>query len=217
MAKKKLEQFVSPTGSVTWASVVRPSTKFKALGSYDISIALTKEQALPLIKKFTEIGKAYHTEVAAEKPVRKKYELHLPIKPEVDPETGEETGRYILKASQAAAVDLVDKKTGKTDRRTFRITVVDAKKQPCAPRVGRDSTAKFVALINPTVHDASKKVFVSLRLQAVQILNLVEFGGGGDGTDAFGEEEGFVAPEESEGESTEVTPDGSSDSADDDF
>ncbi len=120
-------------------------------------------------------------------------------KAEVDEESGDETGRTILYAKTNATVK--DRRTGQ--EREKRIDVFDAKgkklKAEQVPQIGGGSRLKVAATMKPYYMAAHDTVGVTLYLNAVQILDLVSFGGNRDASAyGFGAEDGYEAEDEPE-------------------
>ena len=121
-------------------------------------------------------------------------------KPETDEETGEETGKLVISAKTNATYK--DKKGVERDR---KVTIFDArgKKLAEAPQIGSGSTLKVAASMVPYYMPKDNIVGVTLYLDAVQIIDLVTFGGGRSAEAyGFGEEDGYTTEDESFGETS---------------
>ena len=178
------EKYVTGKGElVGFVSIVKPSTKFNKEGTYSANILLDKkegEKLVELVKKVrTEQFKTYGkgTKVA-----------ELPVKPyeTVDEETGETTpdvqGRYILKTKQGAYIE--NGKVGK------KIQIINAKKKPVKNvSVGEGTIARLGVVFSG--YSVAGKTGVSAKLSLVQIIDLVEYTGGGFSLDGFDEEDGY--------------------------
>lgn len=203
--KKKVRhknENITVRGEAAWTTLDKPDTKFKADGEYKVDLRITEEQAKALIAKMTPMAEAARkAEIdAADKPVAKKKikeaKLVLPVKPELDKETGDETGEFII-TIKCGAVKTID-----GNRVNFKPSVVDAKKKPIErPRIGRGSKLNVAAQLSPYFSSGLGQIGVSARLTAVQVLEMVEMQGGPNGVDLFKEEDGFEAPESEGGES----------------
>ena len=99
----------------------------------------------------------------------------------------DETGQICVKFNMKA---LIRKKNGEEFEQ--KPGIVDAKKKPIKANVGGGSVIK-VAFEPVPYYNAAAGSGVSLRLKAVQVLDLVEYGGGDYG---FDEEEGYTAENE---------------------
>lgn len=168
---KKRERIVTPAGKAVLLFVTKPSTKFKEEGEYTAKVVLDGKSGEALFAKFTELAKA----TKASDSTASKYKLHVPIEKETD-EEGTETGNWILKSSNTATYK---DKQGKVQNRSIQI--VDSKGNPLPPsiKLGRGSVVQIGATINPYIVKGTKTVGVSLWLEAVRVLNLVEYQGKG--------------------------------------
>lgn len=114
-----------------------------------------------------------------------------PYFPETDQE-GEETGRVCFRFS--AKSEFTDK-NGKV--KPIHIGLYDAKKRPTTDEIGMGSTLKVafkpIPWVNPKLEYGC-----TLRLMAVQIIDLVAPGGAGVDSSVFDEEDGFEAEEKPE-------------------
>ena len=72
------------------------------------------------------------------------------------------------------------------------------------PKIGKGTIGRVAYQISPYAMSATRSIGASVRLKAVQILDLVEYGGGG--ASAFGEVDGYEAPEGSDIDSSEDSP-----------
>lgn len=237
MSKVKRPRFTTPKGPLGFPWITKPDTKFNKSGVYQTEITIPGELFEAPLKKhkneefkgrslkdiFDEMADAayeegYASAVEAAKKKRKKLESYtktLPYREELD-EDGEETGNYILTAKLNRVIKLPDGKVIKQ-----KPEVVDAKKNPVTEPVFSGSVAKLIVETNP--YSNSEKAGLSLRLKAVQVLELSTFSAASD----FDEEEGF----ESSGESgedfdgdhdddsgdNEIDDSGENDPVDDDF
>lgn len=120
-------------------------------------------------------------------------------KPEVDEETGEETGNVVVLVKTNAFVK--DKRTGQ--EREKRIDFFDAKGKKMTadqvPSIGGGSRLKVAATMKAYYMAAHDTVGVTFYLNAVQVIDLVSFGGSRDASAyGFGEEEGYEAEDEAQ-------------------
>lgn len=176
---------------VGYISLQTPSTKFDKDGVYSTSILLSKEEG----EKLAEEIKAVRTEQFKKfgKGTKVAELTQCTEYTTVDEETGEETpdeeGRYILKAKAGAYI-----KDGKP---TFKPQLFDSKGNKISiSNIGAGTVAKVAVELSG--YSVAGKTGVSVKLKAVQIIDLVEFGGGSAESYGFGEEEGFEGTEEVE-------------------
>ena len=124
---------------------------------------------------------------------KKVKEAPLPIK-DVEDEDGNPTGEVDIKFKLRA----VGQYGGDTWEQ--RPALFDSAGKPCTENVGGGSTVKIGAAVIP-YYTAMAGAGVTLRLKAVQVIELVEYSaGGGFDSWSFSKEEGFV----SSGEKVEV-------------
>jgi len=199
MAKQKLTRLTTPVGSVLWASLEKPSTKFKPDGEYSCKIRLSKEDGEAIEKQLKQMAEDVRASKGATDKKILKYELAYPVKSEVD-EDDEETGAFVFNAKQAATIRPKNGEPFNT-----RIGVFDSgKNKLVGVKLGKDSKVRLAFDCVPYANPSTKKVGVSARLIAVQVIDLVEYSGGG--ADCFEETEGYRKEaaedmEESEAES----------------
>lgn len=189
----KKEIIVSPVGTAGWACVTKPSTKFDADGLYSLDLIVSKEAGQSLSERLKAAAvESKKNFLANEKDAKKKaaiqkFEISVPVAPEVDDE-GNETDNVVFKFKAKAKIKPKNKEAFEK-----RIAIFDAKKNPIVGKiVGRGSTVKAAFEIVPYCMAATKKAGVTLRLSAVQVINLVEPQAGGNADSyGFGEEEGY--------------------------
>ena len=168
---KAYTTIITPKCELTGFCVIfAPSTKFNKKGVYTANVILDKEheqKRYNTIKEvrtiqFKEFKKGKNdvvSDITAVKPLTK-----------VNEETGEEIpdkdGRYILKANANAGIE--EGKTG------FKVAVFDAKGNPVSNcRLGAGSTVRLK--LDLSGYSVAGKVGVSVKLTAVQIIDLVEY------------------------------------------
>lgn len=178
------EKYVTGKGTLTgFIALTKPSTRFNKSGVYTANILLNKEEGEALSTKIKEIRTEQFKKYGKNTKV-----AELPCVPYeiVNEETGEATpdkeGRYILKTNASAYIE--DGKIGR------RINIINAKKQPVKNiSIGEGTVARLGVVLSG--YSVAGKTGVSVKLGMVQIIDLVEYSGGGFSADAFDEEEGF--------------------------
>ena len=215
--KPKRETLVTPKGVAVWPKLNAPDTQFKKEGEYSVKLALdpSKDKNVqPFLDELQARFDTYLDEVKAEVgPVKaKKIKPNDPFTAELD-EEGEETGRFIVKFGMAA--QFTDKKTGQV--KTMKPSIFDALGNPLAnpPQIGNGSVLRISYSIGG--YNTPQATGIKLYLNAVQIVELVEFGGGGDAKGfGFGkEEDGYVGEAAAAGFS--ATTDEDEDTSGEDF
>lgn len=199
--KDKNPTYVTPAGIARFPALNEPDPGQEDWGDYtpryktDLIFETEPSKLIKQIGEGIAAAEAEANKKGAAKKGRKvtPSRANEPYFPEVD-EEGEETGRIVARFS---AKSEYKNKQGKTVPIT--IGLFDAKKGPVTEAIGMGSTIKVAYKVIPWVNP-KLEYGVSLRLQAVQVLDLVAPGGGADAS-VFDDEEGF----ESSGASTDDT------------
>lgn len=184
--KKKAERFVSPKGTASYPHLTKPDTKFNPDGEYKVSLIVAGDAARKAIDFLTEQHEAAVAKAKKENAGKRVKESELPF---IEHDDGTVTFKFKLKAK-------VTPKKG--DPFEQKPALFDAKGKPLTgyPKVGGGSIIKVSYEVVP-YYTAIAGAGVSLRLKAVQIIELKEYSGGGNAESyGFGEEEGFEASEE---------------------
>jgi hypothetical protein len=167
--------------------------------SYEIEVILEADDAAeiigpvqPVLDEFVAEKRA---ELAAGKPEQKKKAKAIETlaigRPELDSE-GEETGRVKLRFKMKAA--FVSKKNGELIER--RPVVFDAQSPhplKVVPKVGGGSIVRVAGLASPYYRAVDNACGIAWYLDAVQIIELREFGTREASAFGFGEESGYTA------------------------
>ncbi len=198
---EKRIKITSPAGVAVSAFIDKPSDKFKKEGEYSVKLRLTKAQADAIRPQIDAAVKKGMADGLEKKP-KMKWESSSPLKLE-ETEDGEETGFYVLSAKRSA-VRVVKNRDGTTSTTAVTIPVFDASPAPKRltppPRIGRGSTLKVSFNLSSWAVDGQKKAGATAYLDAVQVIKLEEYGGGGN-AEAYGfggEEDGYTAPDADE-------------------
>ena len=173
------------SGEALWAKVFTPDTKFDANGIYSVDVLIDESEAAALIEKIEAVRDAYMAEEVKRKPAKAKTHSVRPVcEPHFD-QDGNDTGMVKFKTKIKAQGQ---RKDGSTY--TQKVAVVDAKRKPIVEEmeIGNGSEIKVAVELRPYEMSSTKQFGVSLRLKAVQVVKLVEYGGGG--IDVFAEVEG---------------------------
>ncbi|MEW5249934.1 ssDNA-binding protein [Microbulbifer sp. 2201CG32-9] len=201
MASKKprYPTTTTPVVSLIFPRLFEPDTKYvKPDGEYHTKFALEAGKGFDeFVAKLEEVRDGYIKENPDDiKPAKlKKAKMADFYEEECDHE-GEETGRMIFRAKLKAVVKT---KTKSWKQKPF---LFDAKANPIQEEISvwSGSTAKLSLELFPYFMESTKEVGVSLRLKAVQIIELVQGGGDRDaGSYSFGEEEGYESPASEKG------------------
>ena len=184
--KKKAERFVSPKGLASYPYLTKPDTKFNPDGEYKVSLIVAGDDASKAIAFLTEKHNASVAQAKKENAGKRVKEGELPF---IENDDGTVTFKFKMKAK-------VTPKKG--DPFEQKPALFDAKGKPLTgePKIGGGSTIKVSYEVVP-YYTAIAGAGVSLRLKAVQIIELKEYSGGGNAESyGFGEEEGFEADDE---------------------
>lgn len=194
--KAKLTRYVTPKGTAQYPYLTKPDTKFNPDGEYKISLELDAADASEIMSFLDEqLAKS----IASAKEENKGKKIKQGDAPySVNEDTGKVTVRFKLKAK-------VTPKNG--DPFEQKVALFDAKGQPLGSKanIGGGSKVKVAYELIP-YYTAIAGAGVSLRLRAVQVIDLVEYSSGGAGTFGFGEEDGYeAAPTAEDNEFTDET------------
>jgi hypothetical protein len=176
-------------GTALWAKVFEPDTKFNPLGDYSINLQMPEADAAQMCEKLEGLVQEEFAKAIKEKPpLKNSLSTQDVMSPVYDRDTGDATGNVEFKFKLKAKVQRRD--GGYYEQAP---AVLDSKKTPMSNKtlIGNGSRVKVAFEPYPYVMLSTKKVGVSLRLKAVQVLDLVEYGN--SATSVFDEEDGFVA------------------------
>lgn len=188
MADKK-ERMITPVGRAIYPKLNEPDTKFKEEGEYTVNLALSGDDAQSMIEVIEEAKK--EALAMAKKKIKgkkKPKEADLPyfeVLDEDENETGEIAFKFKMKASG------VSKKTGKRWER--RPPIFDAKTNKIDPEktmIWGGTMMKVSYTVSP-YYVPALGAGVSLRLEGVQVIELVSGGGASASDLGFGEEDGY--------------------------
>ena len=201
-------------GNAQWAKVFEPDTRFNEDGEYSIQVIVPEEQAAHVCEQLDSMVNAKHAEAVKDNPKLKTVlSTRQAYTQDVD-EAGNPTGNLVFKAKMKA---LVKSKDGQSWEQ--KPMVVDAKRTPMqgTALIGNGSLVNVAADPVPYVMAATKQVGVTLRLKAVQVINLVEYGG--STASIFDEEDGYVTSAVTKDDAADVfnSEDGVNDANEGDF
>lgn len=166
----------TPAGELQYPKLQTPDTKFSPEGVYSTNIILNEDEHEAMLKTIAPAMREVEAELG-QLPARKRDTISVrePFTPEYD-DSDNETGRYIWKAKTKAEIKGVARKVSMFDATGKRLMNVN-------PWGGTTAVVAFTA--SPYVIPGSRMAGVSLRLEAVQILELVQGGSGGSAS-SFG-------------------------------
>lgn len=177
-------------GTAMWAKVFEPDTKFNPDGDYSINIQMPVADSIEMSEKLDALVQAKFNEAVKEDPRLKNQLTTRPsCQPVFDRDTGDDTGNVEFKFKLKAKIKKRDGSVYEQSPAVF-----DSKVKPMdkSALIGNGSRVKVAFEPITYAMAATKQVGVSLRLKAVQVLELVEYGT--STTSVFDEEDGYVAP-----------------------
>ena len=173
-------------GRALWCKVFQPDTKFDSNGVYSVNVIIPKAEAVEVCEYLDGlVDKKRKEEIEAKPKLSGSLSTKPPYEPEYD-QNGAATGNIEFKVKLKAKVVT---RTGDTYEQ--KPVVVDAKRTPLDKdtAIGNGSVIKVAYEPIPYMMASTKQVGVSLRMKGVQVIDLVDFGGG---SSMFDEEDGFV-------------------------
>lgn len=174
-------------GNARWAKVFEADTRYVPEGEYSIQVTLPEAEATEVCEQFNSMIEAKRAEAVKDNPKLKNVlSTHQPFEMDTD-EAGTPTGDVVFKAKMKARVKSKDGKVYEQ-----KPMVVDAKKTPLdgSTLIGNGSVVKIAVEPFAYMMPATKTVGVTLRLKAVQVIDIVEYGN--NAASIFEEEDGFV-------------------------
>lgn len=179
----KQPRYTTPKGTAKYPWLNKPDTKFNPDGDYKVTLVVPVEEADTIMQFLDE-------QMAQSEALAKKNNPGKKVKVADAPySTDEDNGTVEINFKLKAKVTM---QSG--DSFEQKPALFDAKGKPLADvNVGGGSKIKVSYECVP-FYTALIGAGISLRLRAVQVIDLVEFSGGADaGAYGFGEEDGFEA------------------------
>jgi len=165
-------KIASPKGSAMWCKIDKPNRKFNQKGMFSVDLVCDPEdeKVKAYIEKLEELRDTA-LEQANRKVKGKRYSPREVYKEEYD-QDGEPTGNIVFRFK----LNNVD------DRKApYNKIILVGPKASAGPipmvDIGNGSTIRCVAFANPYAMASDKTVGVSLILEKVQLIELVEYGG----------------------------------------
>lgn len=196
----------TPKGRASWPRLDTPDTKYKEGGLYSTKLILTGPDAEGLIAQIDKVAdetyemakEQINAAKAKEKNPKKRAEIKERAEPayrEVYGEGDVPTGEYEFNFKMLASG--TSKKTGKPWTR--KPAVFDAKGKPILDVAGAKIGGGSVIRVNYAIdgfYTAGLGAGVSLKLEAVQVIECRSFGDRTAAGFGFGEEDGFEAEDQ---------------------
>lgn len=198
MAKKKeYKRYVTPEGEVTLAYLDKPSDKYDKDGAYSVKMKWLKKDIAPLLDELQaefdnaiEEGRAKFAELPAAS--RKKLgemkvgSLFTPVYDDEDNETD-----YVEMSFKMKAVGK-DKDGEPVARRPAIFAASGGAPLRKVPRISRGTIGQVSFAVVPYFMASAGEAGLSKYLNAFQIIDLVEYGGGSASSYGFGAKEGYT-------------------------
>ena len=193
--KKRNVRFTTEAGTAQFPHLNTPDTKFDKDGVYHVSLRLSKADAEPLMTKMSDVLRDFANSGQA----KSKKMSPMPVK-DVEDDDGTPTGDVQIKFKLRSV--------GKNGSDTWeqRPGLFDADGKPMSENVGSGSKIKVGCEIVP-YSTAMAGTGVTLRLKAVQVIDLIEYSSG-DGFESweFSKEQGFTTDGKSQEETGDHSP-----------
>ncbi|MFM7027805.1 MAG: hypothetical protein ACKOXK_03905 [Chakrabartia sp.] len=199
--RKRYPTAVTPKGTAIYPSLTRPDTKFDPEGVYKVKLALDADD--PAVQAFRKrvddmVDAEYDAVVEQLKADGKaalaaKWTKKSPFTAEEDANTGEETGRLLINTKMKASGVT---KEGRRWERKPDLFDATGRKLTNPPVVGGGSELKLSVELYPFAGSTDRTVSLSFRLNAAQIIKLVQFGARDAAGFGFEAEEGDAIEEE---------------------
>lgn len=180
-------RFTTPKGLAQYPSIKTPDTKFNSEGDYKVNLVMEDdEKTNALVSKLEAILEDfYENDDDVLYAISKGRNVVTQDIYEKD-----EEGRIVMKFKQKA---VITKKDG--SKISVKIRQFDSKGKPIDVNIGRDSVIKVSFTANPYYMPSTRTCGLSLRLLAVQVISLNEFGDASAASYGFEEEEGYNGEE----------------------
>lgn len=180
-------RFTTPKGLAQYPSIKTPDTKFNPEGDYKVNLVMEDdEKTNALVSKLEALLEDFYENdddvLYAISKGRKVVTQDIYEK--------DEEGRIVMKFKQKA---VITKKDG--SKIPIKIRQFDSKGKPIDVNIGRDSVIKVSFTANPYYMPSTRTCGLSLRLLAVQVISLNEFGDASASSYGFEEEEGYNGEE----------------------
>ena len=170
----------TPIGTAVYPHLSQPDTKFNEDGEYHTKLRIPMKDASELLETLESLYETEYKKICKEKKKQKLKRFDFPWTEELDDE-GNETGNVLLKLKMKAKTK---------EGQNIRPLIVDSKREPMAEMIGSGSQLKVA--FNPWCWFVPMLgVGMTLRIQGVQVLDLVEYSSGRSGKDLFEDEDGF--------------------------
>lgn len=191
-----LPKIVTPRGTALWPHLSTPDTRFNEAGEYKVTLVVAEAAAQKFIAGLDKLAdEAFEDAKSKCKPAKIKTLLkHVPYEMECD-EEGNETGNVLIKFKSKASYE---NKKGETV--SMKPTLVDGKGKVITKKLNIGNGSEIVINCSPKGFylAATNQAGVTLYLNGVQILKLVEYGASAESMGFTAQEDGFDADDVAE-------------------
>ncbi len=179
--KRKRVRLTTPAGVASYPYLTKPDTQFNSDGDFKVDLVLDKEEHADFLARIDELAeKAFDKAVKQLKKEKKmaqakQLEKHIPYEDIYDEETGEPTGQVKVKFKSKAKFKRKDGSVAHVE-----VALFDAQGKAINPKnisIYGGSIIKVNFTPNEFHATGLKLAGISLRLNAVQIIELVSDGG----------------------------------------
>jgi hypothetical protein len=190
MAQEKAPSFLTPKGIANYPKLTVPDTKFNAEGHYSVKLQFTGDEAQELSAFLDEKSEEAVAEAKAEnKP--KAGQKAKPIKEADKPYSWDDDGNLVVSFKMKASGVT---EAGKAWSR--KPALFDAKGKPLGEGVNIGGGSTLIVSYTPSpFYTALIGAGISLRLEAVQVIDLKEYQGSTADSFGFEAQDGFEAEE----------------------
>jgi len=210
--------YTTPKGISVFPKLTAPDTKFNKDGVYSVRMKFTKEDEDKLVALLTGLSDEAYAAHCIEKKSKKLKRADLPWKPEVEKVFDDEGN--VIEENETGFLLFNFKLKAKITSRAGKVinlkpTIYDAAGKSVNTEgldIGGGSELRVAFTVRPFLVDTLGSG-LSLQLQGVQIINLVQFGEKSASSMGFGTEEGYSSSE-ADGSSMPAGITGASDAGD---
>lgn len=190
--KKKAVRYITAKGIAQYPWIFDPDTKYDADGQYHIQLIVAKEDAKDMIQRLSAMLDEFKAQTEKEKNKKVGTMDFFEETPEGDFVQFKFKQKRVLRRKDGSTLEV-------------KIPVFDSCGGAVSAnsKMGTGSTVKICYSPLPYYNAVTKSVGLSLRLVAVQVLNLVSYEGGDAKAFGFSEEEGgYVSTDDNDKENT---------------
>lgn len=183
-----VEKVLTPVGVASFPNIDKPDTRWDADGAYSADVVVGPGEETALQAKLEALAEEFRKE----QEIGSGVEVHIPIKPETDRDK-QPTGNVLIKTKLKAFVGGYDG----SEKVSQRPKVVDGQTNPIHPVPAVGGGSKMRVACDAIARYVQGKIYVTLNIRAVQIVELVLKGSGDPSEYGMEELEGAYVAETS--------------------